>query len=81
VTNYVWIIAPTLNIISITYHQTVSLQLDMWRRCLIPPWTKIDAMGRKLNNARGETVAEILSFRNRDFPYINAANIGYTVLQ
>lgn len=58
-----WNIAPSLNIATITDTQTGSLQLKPRRWGLIPSWAKDAAMGNKLNNARGETVAEKPSFK------------------
>lgn len=59
-----WNIAPSLNVATITDNQTGSRQLNMRRWGLIPSWAKDAAVGSKLNNARGETVAEKPSFKS-----------------
>lgn len=59
-----WNIAPSLNIATITDNQTGSRQINMRRWGLIPSWAKDIAVGSKLNNARGETVAEKPSFKS-----------------
>ncbi len=59
-----WNIAPSLNIVTITADQAGSRQLNLRRWGLIPSWAKDAAVGNKLNNARGETVAEKPSFRS-----------------
>lgn len=58
-----WNIAPSLNIATITDNQTGSRQINMRRWGLIPSWAKDAVAGSKLNNARGETVAEKPSFK------------------
>ena len=59
-----WNIAPSLNIATITADMAGSCQLKGRRWGLIPSWAKDAAVGNKLNNARGETVAEKPSFRS-----------------
>ena len=59
-----WNIAPSLNIATITGESDGSRQLNMRRWGLIPSWAKDAAVGNKLNNARGETVAEKPSFKS-----------------
>jgi len=59
-----WNIAPSLNIATITDDQTGRRQLNMRRWGLIPSWAKDATVGNKLNNARGETVAEKPSFQS-----------------
>jgi len=59
-----WNIAPSLNIVTITGDKPDSRQLKLRRWGLIPSWAKDAAVGNKLNNARGETVAEKPSFRS-----------------
>ena len=59
-----WNIAPSLNIATITGDIAGSRQFNMRRWGLIPSWAKDAAVGSKLNNARGETVAEKPSFKS-----------------
>jgi putative SOS response-associated peptidase YedK len=59
-----WNIAPSLNIATITGESLGSRQINIRRWGLIPSWAKDAAVGSKLNNARGETVAEKPSFRS-----------------
>ncbi len=59
-----WNIAPSMNICTITAHNSSNRQLKLRRWGLIPSWAKDAAVGNKLNNARGETVAEKPSFRS-----------------
>ena len=58
-----WNIAPSLNIATITDNQNGSRELKLRRWGLIPSWAKDATVGNKLNNARGETVAEKPSFK------------------
>jgi len=59
-----WNIAPSTRICAITANEEGSRDLNMMRWGLIPPWAKDPAIGNKLYNARGETVAEKPSFRS-----------------
>jgi len=59
-----WNIAPSINIATITANQTGSRRLKLRRWGLIPSWAKDAAVGNKLNNARGESVAEKPSFKS-----------------
>lgn len=59
-----WNIAPSLNIATITADISDSRQLKLRRWGLIPSWAKDASVGSKLNNARGETVAEKPSFKS-----------------
>ncbi|MFA6121729.1 MAG: SOS response-associated peptidase [Sideroxydans sp.] len=59
-----WNIAPSMRIVSITADHEEKRHVRMMRWGLIPSWAKDATIGNKLNNARGETVAEKPSFRN-----------------
>jgi len=59
-----WNIAPSMRIASITADHEDERHFRMMRWGLIPSWAKDAAIGNKLNNARGETVAEKPSFRS-----------------
>jgi putative SOS response-associated peptidase YedK len=59
-----WNIAPSILICSITADQSESRHLRLMKWGLIPFWAKDAAIGNKLANARGETVAEKPSFRS-----------------
>ncbi|MDX8386351.1 MAG: SOS response-associated peptidase [Gallionella sp.] len=59
-----WNIAPSLKICSITADDSESRHLQLMKWGLIPSWAKDAAIGYKLSNARGETVAEKPSFRS-----------------
>ena len=58
-----WNIAPSTKICSITADEEHHRHLSLMKWGLIPSWAKDAAIGSKLNNARGETVAEKPSFR------------------
>lgn len=59
-----WNIAPSLRIHTITDDQEGQRHLNRMKWGLIPSWAKEAAIGNKLSNARGETVAEKPSFRS-----------------
>jgi putative SOS response-associated peptidase YedK len=59
-----WNITPTTRIIAITEDEEGRSHLHKMRWGLIPSWAKDAAIGNKLTNARGETVAEKPSFRS-----------------
>lgn len=59
-----WNIAPSSRICTITAAQDGDRHLHKMRWGLIPSWAKDAAIGHKLANARGETVAEKPSFKN-----------------
>jgi len=59
-----WNIAPSFRIHTITDDQDGDRHLNQMHWGLIPSWAKDAAIGHKLVNARGETVAEKPSFRN-----------------
>ena len=59
-----WNIAPSTKIFSITANEDGARHLKKMRWGLIPSWAKDAAIGNKLTNARGETVAEKPSFRS-----------------
>jgi len=59
-----WNIAPSFQIPTITDDQEGRRHLNKMRWGLIPSWAKDAAIGHKLANARGETVAEKPSFRS-----------------
>ena len=56
-------IAPTTSVPVIRRAPDGQLSVDLLRWGLVPNWAKDPAIGAKLNNARGETVAEKQSFR------------------
>jgi putative SOS response-associated peptidase YedK len=58
-----WNIAPSTRICSITADEEQRRHLSLMKWGLIPSWAKDVTIGSKLNNARGETVAEKPSFR------------------
>ncbi len=58
-----WNIAPSLRIHTITIDQDGHRHLNKMKWGLVPSWAKDAAIGSKLANARGETVAEKPSFR------------------
>jgi len=59
-----WNIAPSMRIAAITADPEDKRHFKMMRWGLIPSWAKDATIGNKLNNARGETVAEKPSFRS-----------------
>jgi putative SOS response-associated peptidase YedK len=59
-----WNIAPSTRICSITADESKARHLSKMKWGLIPSWAKDAAIGNKLTNARGETVAEKPSFRS-----------------
>lgn len=59
-----WNIAPSFKINTITAPQDGARQLRTMRWGLIPAWAKDAAIGNRLSNARGETVADKPSFRS-----------------
>ncbi len=56
-------IAPQSNILIVRFKPNVGRVGQMVRWGLIPSWAKDPSIGNKLNNARGETVAEKPAFR------------------
>ena len=59
-----WNIAPSTRICTITADKEGRRHLHKMKWGLIPSWAKDAAIGNKLANARGETVAEKPSFRS-----------------
>ena len=57
-------VAPSSNILIVREDPEKGRAADLYRWGLIPAWAKDPAIGNKLANARGETVAEKPSFRN-----------------
>ena len=57
-------IAPGTNVLIVREDKEHSRIADLYRWGLIPSWAKGPAIGSKLVNARGETVAEKPSFRS-----------------
>jgi len=57
-------IAPQSNILVVRCKPTVGRVGQLARWGLIPAWAKEPSIGHKLNNARGETVAEKPAFRS-----------------
>ena len=57
-------IAPSTQILIVREDKERGRTADLYRWGLIPGWAKDPAIGNKLANARGETVAEKPSFRN-----------------
>ena len=57
-------IAPSTNVLIVRQDEKKGRIADLYRWGLIPGWAKDPAIGNKLANARGETVAEKPSFRN-----------------
>ncbi len=57
-------IAPQSNILIVRFKPDVGRVGQLVRWGLIPSWAKDPSIGNKLNNARGETVAEKPAFRN-----------------
>ena len=57
-------IAPTSNVPVIRQSPEGNRVADLLKWGLIPHWAKDPSIGAKLNNARGETVAEKPSFRS-----------------
>src|SRR3990172_6989029 len=57
-------IAPSTRILIVREDKEQGRVADLYRWGLIPGWAKDPAIGNKLANARGETVAEKPSFRN-----------------
>lgn len=59
-----WNIAPSIRICTVTVDSEGRRHLHKMKWGLIPSWAKDAAIGNKLANARGETVAEKPSFRS-----------------
>jgi putative SOS response-associated peptidase YedK len=57
-------IAPTSDVLIVREDTGTGRRADLYRWGLIPGWAKDPAIGNKLVNARGETVAEKPSFRS-----------------
>jgi len=57
-------IPPTVKVPTIRQHPNGKRVLNLLRWGLVPFWAKDPSIGNKLNNARGETVAEKPSFRS-----------------
>jgi putative SOS response-associated peptidase YedK len=57
-------IAPSAKVLVVRADREKGRIADLYRWGLIPGWAKDPAIGNKLANARGETVAEKPSFRN-----------------
>ncbi len=57
-------IAPSTQVLIVREDKQAGRVADLCRWGLIPGWAKDPAIGNKLANARGETVAEKPSFRN-----------------
>jgi putative SOS response-associated peptidase YedK len=58
-----WNVGPQRRLFAVTEHETERV-LDRFRWGLVPSWSKDPAVGNRLFNARGETVAEKPSFRS-----------------
>lgn len=57
-------IAPQSNILIVRFKPAMGRVRQLAKWGLIPSWTKEPSIGNKLNNARGETVAEKPAFRS-----------------
>jgi len=57
-------ITPSSSVLIVRHDENTGRAADLYRWGLIPGWAKDPAIGNKLANARGETVAEKPSFRS-----------------